>query len=76
MSITASVMDAVSILAATGGIPAPIAGTSNVLAAPAVRMDFPIVNRCPICQQKISANKRFCLKHAVDEAKKAGLIAA
>lgn len=32
--------------------------------------------RCPICGQRISANKRFCLKHAVEEAKKAGLIAA
>jgi hypothetical protein len=28
------------------------------------------------CGQVISGNKRFCLKHAIEEAKKAGLIAA
>ena len=39
-----------------------------------IRMDFPIVNRCPNCGRRISGNKRFCLKHAVEEAKKAGLI--
>lgn len=39
-------------------------------------VSFPPVPSCPVCGRQISANKRYCLKHAVEEAKKAGLIAA
>lgn len=30
--------------------------------------------KCEMCPKTISANKRFCHEHAIEEAKKAGLL--
>lgn len=69
-------MNAVSLLALGGGLPAPLAGRQNVLPSPA-RSVFHADStpRCK-CGKAISRNKRFCLKCGVEEAKKEGLIQA